>query len=193
VRKRFAVGIAVLLAAVWFAPNRLWYRDRRPTLAGRWLNRLWVGASSLGLTPATWPGDPPGGTVTLEVAGRRSGRVRANVVTWVEQEGQRYLVSMLGEGAEWVRNVRAAGGAATVRHCGRRAVQLEDVPVQLRAPILKAYVKRTRISTEQHLGVGPDEPLEAFKRIAAKHPVFRIRDPRSGPDAPVRRVEGAHP
>jgi deazaflavin-dependent oxidoreductase (nitroreductase family) len=56
------------------------------------------------------------GPVTLEVRGRRSGRPRSNMVTWVEHEGDRYFVSMLGEGSEWVRNLRAAGGATiTVR------------------------------------------------------------------------------
>lgn len=163
-----------MLGLWWFAPNGLWYRHRRPTLAGRWLNRIWVGASSLGLTPSIWPGDPPGGTVTLEVQGRRSGKTRANVVTWVEYDGHRYLVSMLGPEAEWVRNARAAGGAATIRHRGRRAVRLEEVPVEQRAPILKAYVKRTRIATERHLGLSPDEPVAAFDGIAANHPVFRI-------------------
>jgi hypothetical protein len=81
---------------------------------------------------------------------------------------------MLGERSDWVRNARAAGGEAWIRHGGRKAVHLEDVRVEQRAPLLRAYLKRTAISTAYHLGVEPDAPIEEFERIAPNHPVFRI-------------------
>jgi hypothetical protein len=60
-------------------------------------------------------------------------------------EGQQYLVSMLGDKAQWVLNVRAAGGKAVI-HSGRRTtVQIEEVPPDQRAPILKAYLERDPI------------------------------------------------
>src|ERR1035441_1327877 len=55
---------------------------------------------------------------------------------------ERYLVSMLGENADWVRNARASAGAAVLRHRRTERVRLEDVPVSRRAPILKAYLQR---------------------------------------------------
>ncbi len=174
------LAIALLLAAFWFAPKRWFYRDRRPTRAGKALNGFWSWAAGRGLTPETWPGEPVGGTISLEVRGRRSGRPRTNVVTWVEQDGARYLVSMLGDHVDWVRNARAAGGEAVIRHGRRRPVRLEEVPVELRAPVLQAYLKRTAMATREHLGLDPDAPLEEFARIAPRHPVFRIVEDAEG-------------
>lgn len=138
---------------------------RRPGLLVRWMNRALGWLASLGLTPRD--------TVTIETRGRRTGRPRVTPVTWVEVEGQRYLVSPRGE-SEWVRNVRAAGGEAVLRHRGSRAVRLEEVAVERRAPILKAYFRKTKLATRQHFGLDPDAPLEEFERIAPRHPVFLI-------------------
>jgi hypothetical protein len=57
------------------------------------------------------------GTRTLAVRGRRSGRELRVPVVPVEHGGARYLVSVRGE-AEWVRNLRAAGGEAELRGKG---------------------------------------------------------------------------
>jgi len=48
--------------------------------------------------------------MTLEVRGRRTGRTVSLPVVVADYGGARYLVSMLGENANWVRNVRAANG-----------------------------------------------------------------------------------
>jgi hypothetical protein len=40
-----------------------------------------------------------------------------------------YLVSMLGERCDWVQNVRAADGRATLRHGRAVACRLAEVPV----------------------------------------------------------------
>jgi deazaflavin-dependent oxidoreductase (nitroreductase family) len=129
------------------------------------MNRVFSWLASLGLTPSD--------TVTIEVEGRRTGRARSNVVTRVEHGGARYLVSPRGE-SEWVRNVRAAGGRASIRHRGRKHVRLEEVPAAARAPVIQAYLKKTAAATRQHFGIGPDAPVEEFERIAHRHPVFRI-------------------
>ena len=115
----------------------------------------------------------PSDTITPEVKGRRSGMTRSNVVTWVEQDEERYLVSPRGE-TEWVRNVRAAGGDAVIRRRGRQTVRLEEVTAEQRAPIIKAYRKKTAKATQQHFGVDPKAEIEEFEAIAARHPVFRI-------------------
>ncbi|KKL75081.1 hypothetical protein LCGC14_2058450, partial [marine sediment metagenome] len=85
----------------------------------------------------------------------------------------RYLVSPRGE-AEWVRNVRAAGGDAVIRHGRRQRVRLEEVAAEQRALILKAYLGENALSTRQHFGLDPKAELAEFERIAARHPVFRI-------------------
>jgi len=79
---------------------------------------------------------------TLEVTGRKSGRTISLPVVMAVVDGQRYLVSMLGEDVNWVQNVRAAGGRAVLRSGGREEVQLEEVPADQRAPILRAYLQR---------------------------------------------------
>ncbi|HLA19300.1 MAG TPA: nitroreductase/quinone reductase family protein [Dehalococcoidia bacterium] len=138
---------------------------RRPMKLTQIMNRFVSWLASLGLMPSD--------TVTLEVKGRRSGSVRSNVVTWVEHEGSRYLVSPRGE-SEWVRNLRAAGGDAVLRHRGRRPVRLEELPAEERAPIIQVYLRKTARATRQHFGVDPKAGLEEFEAIAARHPVFRI-------------------
>lgn len=138
---------------------------RRPMKLTRVMNRFVSWLASLGFTSSD--------TVTLEAKGRRSGRVRSNPVTWVDHEGERYLVSPRGE-SEWVRNVRAAGGEAVIRHRGRQAVRLEEVPAEKRAPIIQAYLSKTARATQQHFGVDPKAEPAAFDAIAAKHPVFRV-------------------
>jgi deazaflavin-dependent oxidoreductase (nitroreductase family) len=138
---------------------------RRPMKLTQTFNRFVSWLASLGVTSSD--------TVTLEVKGRRSGRVRSNPVTWVEHDGERYLVSPRGE-SEWVRNVRAAGGDAEIRHRGRQRVRLEEVPAEERAPIIKAYLEKTATATRQHFGVDPKAELAEFEAVAARHPVFRI-------------------
>ena len=138
---------------------------RRPTKLMQALNRFVGWLASRGLTPSD--------TTTLEVKGRRSGMIRSNVVTWVEQDEERYLVSPRGE-SEWVRNVRASDGDAVIRRRGGQKVRLEEVPAEERAPIIKAYLAKTAMATRQHFGVDPKAEIREFESIAARHPVFRI-------------------
>lgn len=80
---------------------------------------------------------------------------------------------MLGEGVGWVKNVRAAGGRAALRHGRREDVLLEEVPVGLRPPVIQAYLRRAP-GGRPHLPVDKDAPLEEFQRIAPEIPVFRV-------------------
>ncbi len=168
--------LGLVLAGGLFLPTSWFYRNGRRTRLGRATHRFMSWLSSLGL--------PPSWLVALEVRGRRSGRVTSTALVVGEHEHQRYLVSMLGERSEWVRNVRAAGGDAVIRHGRREAVRLEEVPIEQRAPIIKsylrrapvlrAYLKKTSISTHRHLGLDHNAPIQEFERIGADYPVFRI-------------------
>jgi len=80
---------------------------------------------------------------------------------------------MLGEDVQWVRNVRAAGGRAVLRNGDLESVRLEEVPVEKRAPILKAYLQRAP-GARPHVPVKKDAPLAEFENIAAAFPVFRV-------------------
>ena len=138
---------------------------RRPSKLVQWMNGFMSWLASIGIGPSRM--------ITLEVNGRRSGRPRGAVLNIVEYEGQRYLVSPRGE-SEWVRNVRAAGGQAAIRHGGREQVKLLEIGAEERAPIIQKYLKENTLSTKAHFGIEPDAALEAFQRIAGLHPVFRI-------------------
>jgi deazaflavin-dependent oxidoreductase (nitroreductase family) len=144
---------------------RWFYRGWRPTRLGRSVNRVQGWWSSLGL--------PPGFMATLEVRGRKSGRRRSTPVVITTVEGRRYLVSMLGPGSDWVKNVEAQGGNAVLRHGRRRRVQLTRVPSEERAPILREYV-RIAPSGRQHFPLAVGAPLSEFEAIADRYPVYRI-------------------
>ncbi len=141
------------------------YRGRRPNWIARLLNRVGAAVASLGVTHNLME--------TLEVTGRKSGRTVSFPVVIAIIDGQRYLVSMLGERAQWVRNVRAAGGRAVLRSGGRKEVHLEEVPVDQRAPILKTYLQRAP-GARPHVPVNKDATLAEFEKIADAFPVFRV-------------------
>jgi hypothetical protein len=88
-------------------------------------------------------------------------------------DSDRYLVSMLGEEVDWVRNVRAAGGNATLPHGAREEVRLEEVAADRRVPVLKAYLKRAP-GARSHLPVPKDAPLSEFEQVSSRYPVFRV-------------------
>lgn len=122
--------------------------------------------------------------VTLEVRGRRSGRLISVPVVIADYQGERYLVAMLGRGANWVRNVEAARGAAVIRHGRREAVTLGPVDPDARAPILRRYLELAP-GARAHIPVDQRASLSEFEGIAAEYPVFRITQPQSGDDRDV--------
>jgi deazaflavin-dependent oxidoreductase (nitroreductase family) len=111
--------------------------------------------------------------VTLEVRGRKSGRLISFPVVVADYEGERYLVAMLGRTANWVRNVEAANGLAVLRHGHREAVNLEPVAPDARPPIVRRYLALAP-GARAHLPVDQRAPLTEFERIAPDYPVFRI-------------------
>lgn len=110
---------------------------------------------------------------TLQVRGRRSGKTIAVPVVIADHDGERYLVSMLGEDANWVRNVKHAGGRAALKRRGVQQVSLVDLPPAERAPILKRYLA-VAPGARPHFPVDRHAPLTDFAAIAADYPVFRI-------------------
>jgi deazaflavin-dependent oxidoreductase (nitroreductase family) len=150
----------------WYYRGKQWlYRGQRAGRIARMINRLWaIAASKTAMS---------NGLVALEVIGRKSGRVISFPLVMVTLDGQRYLASMLGDNTQWVRNVRAAGGAAVLRNGGREDVRLEEISVDQRAPILKAYLQAAP-GARPHVRVDKDAPLAEFEEIVATHPVFRL-------------------
>ena len=111
--------------------------------------------------------------VTLEVTGRRSGRAISFPLVMAVLGGERYLVSMLGTDVAWVRNVQAAAGQAVLHHGRTEPVRLEELAIEKRAPVLKAYLQRAP-GARPHIPVDKDAPLAEFEAIAAQIPVFHF-------------------
>ena len=145
------------------------YRGGRPSRFAQMQNRLSAVAFSAGLMPSR--------AGALEVRGRRSGKVVSLPVVIADYEGERYLVSMLGSDANWVRNLEADGGRAELRHGRRESVSLVEVDPALRAPILRRYLA-VAPGARPHIPVDRKAPLRDFEAIAADYPVFRI-EPRA--------------
>jgi deazaflavin-dependent oxidoreductase (nitroreductase family) len=127
-----------------------------------------------GLAIAASAGLGPTRLVALEVRGRRTGRVRSFPVEVADYEGERYLVAMLGQDTNWVRNVRATKGRVALRHRRREAVHLEAVDPVARAPILRRYLP-VAPGARPHIPVDRRAPLAQFEEIAEQYPVFRVR------------------
>jgi deazaflavin-dependent oxidoreductase (nitroreductase family) len=160
---------AVFFTLPWTLPHSwykaLFYPGGRPNALARRINSAQARLTARGLLPALM--------VALETRGRRSGKPCLVQLVAADVGTERYLVSMLGENADWVRNVRASAGAAVLRHRRTETVRLEEVAVSQRAPILKAYLQRAP-GGRPHFDVGPDSPLAEFEKVAARYPVFRI-------------------
>ena len=152
------------------ALKRWMYRGGRPNQLTKIINKGWAFIHALGIFPDY--------LVTLEVLGRQSGeRIRFPLAMTV-MNGERYLVSMLGENANWVRNVRAAGGKARLVHGITEEVHLQEIDVSQRAPIIKAFLAHAP-GARPHIPVAKDAPVSEFETIASRYPVFRIEAARS--------------
>ena len=157
-----------------FSADRLraMYAGGRGDATARRFSHLWAAVFGLGLMPRRW--------VTLQVPGRRSGKLTRFPLGMADLSGRWYLVPMLGEGCNWVRNVRAADGRVILRR--RRAVpcRLTEVPVPERAPVIRRYLQKVP-GARPHIPVDRHAPMADFEAIAPRYPVFLVSS------APVRR------
>ena len=115
------------------------------------------------------------GSRVLEVPGRKTGAPRRTPVNLLELEGELYLVSPRGN-TQWARNLRVAGSGRLL--VGRRseAFAATELGDDDKLPVLRAYLRRWNWELGRFFeGVGPDSPDGELRRIAPRHPVFRIR------------------
>jgi deazaflavin-dependent oxidoreductase (nitroreductase family) len=145
--------------------DRWMYRGARPNRVARAFNAPWAKLSAVGV----WPDR----MVTLRVPGRHTGQSASVPLVVATYQGERYLVSMLGQQANWVQNVRAANGEVTLQHGRSEQVRLVEVDPAERAPILRRYLE-VAPGARAHIPVHRKAPVEDFAAIAAMFPVFRI-------------------
>jgi F420H(2)-dependent quinone reductase len=160
---------------------RAMYAGGRADATARRFARLWSAAFGLGLSPRRW--------VALEVAGRRTGRLVRFPLGMADWNGQWYLVSMLGEDCNWVRNVRAADGKAVLQRRRAVACQLAEVPAVERPEIIRRYLQKVP-GGRPHIPVSKDAPLPEFEAISPRYPVFRVIALDGRLPGPGRRARG---
>ena len=153
-----------MLGGMVGAFQRWQYHDGRPVWSARISNRLGALAIAAGIGPSR--------AATLEVRGHKSGRTISFPVVVADYEGERYLVSMLGHNANWVRNLRA-DSHAVLRHGQREEVELVEDASDHRAAILRRYLELAP-GARPFFPVDRRAPLEDFERIVDQYPVFRV-------------------
>jgi deazaflavin-dependent oxidoreductase (nitroreductase family) len=129
-----------------------------------------------------------GSFVLLTVRGRKSGKPIETPIAIFVQEGKRYLITPYGV-VNWVRNLRAAGGEATITRSRRtekiHAIELEPVAA---APIFREAVRSgppgipavlirgyRSLFVLPYLDVTANASLEEFEREVLTHPVFLVQ------------------
>ena len=112
----------------------------------------------------------------LSVPGRKSGKLHTTPVSPLTVDGERYIISGL-EDADWVKNARIAGWGILVRGQEQERVNLFELPLQERAPVLRAFpreVPRGVRFFRQLYGISGTP--EEFGALASRCPVFRVEE-----------------
>ena len=144
--------------------QRWQYRDGRPGWSARLSNRLGAIAFAAGIGPSQ--------AATIEVRGRKTGRKISFPIVVVPYERDRYLVAMLGDKTNWVRNVRADSHAVLLQRTRANVSLVEDFSGS-RAPILRRYLELAA-GARPFFPIDRRAPLGDFERIVKDYPVFRV-------------------
>ena len=140
----------------------------------RWLgpaNRVIIALQHRGLVIGTMR--------LLSVPGRKSGRMRTTPVSPLTVDGRRYIIAGL-DGADWVKNARAAGWGVLARGRKEERVSLVELPVEERAPVLREFPLKVPHGVQFFrtlYGVSGDP--EEFAALAPHCPVFLVEEARS--------------
>jgi deazaflavin-dependent oxidoreductase (nitroreductase family) len=140
------------------------YRGGRPNDRARAIQQRFMLVARTGLAPFS---------AVLEVVGRRTGRPIQLPVVVIRVRGARYVVSMLGPTANWVRNVQAAQGRAVLWRGRRRPVRLVQVEPEEAAPVLRRYLLIAR-SGAVHMDITRGSTHAELVAAAPRYPTFRI-------------------
>ncbi|GAA1259203.1 nitroreductase family deazaflavin-dependent oxidoreductase [Pseudonocardia aurantiaca] len=137
----------------------------------RWLkplNRVLMGLQRTGLGMKDLP--------VLTVPGRRSGKPRSTPLSVLDEGGERYLLEGF-PGADWARNVRAAGGLGTLSVGKRREqVRLVELDAEEAVAILRLWPERLPDGAKIMADAGVVEAVtpEAFEAVVGTCGVFRV-------------------
>lgn len=114
------------------------------------------------------------GSRVLAVKGRKSGQWRTTPVNLLTVDGKRYLFAPRGQ-AEWVRNIRVAGGGQLRLGSKIEEIRVAELPDAEKPPIIRAYLKRWSWEVGKFVdGLTKDASDEQILAVAPGFPVFRI-------------------
>ncbi|MBW0014933.1 nitroreductase family deazaflavin-dependent oxidoreductase [Mycobacterium sp.] len=132
-------------------------------------NKVFIQMSRLGMS---FGGESP---VVMTVRGRKSGRDRSTPVTPMTVDGERYVVGGF-PGADWVRNVRAAGEVTLTRGRKHERVRMVELSPDDARPILRAFPAEvpTGVGFMKRAGLITDGRPEEFEALAGLCAVFRF-------------------
>lgn len=87
----------------------------------------------------------------------------------VDVDGARYIVAAFAKAA-WVANVRAAGEATLTRGSRVERVQLVELPISARGPVLRAFLEQVPGGRRFFESAQHDDVVAAAER----YPVFQV-------------------
>lgn len=137
----------------------------QPTMLSRRYNWLMTRLVPLGL--------PLGRTALLTIPGRRSGEPRTTPVVIETHDGMRWVWSPYGE-VDWVKNLRAAGGARVTWRGRTETIQATELDPASAAPLLRRTLATAPSFIRRQCAVTADSPMDDLERAVADHPVFRL-------------------
>jgi deazaflavin-dependent oxidoreductase (nitroreductase family) len=145
----------------------------KPPLKPPWwlkpANKLFIQLSRLGLS---FGGESP---VVLTVPGRKSGTPRSTPVTPMTVDGKRYVVGGF-PGADWIRNVRAAGEVTLRRGRTLEHLRMVELSADDARPFLRAFPNEvpTGVGFMKRSGLVKEGRPDEFEALAGICPVFRL-------------------
>ena len=134
--------------------------DRKPWRL-KLVNPLFMMLTRLGL--------PVGIVYVLTVRGRKTGKPYSTPVSVFTLDGQRYIVSH--STWDWVKNARATREGMLRRGHRTEAVQLIELPLNQRIPVIRAFPKLVPHGVS-FFGLPPDP--DAFEQAAPRITAFRV-------------------
>jgi deazaflavin-dependent oxidoreductase (nitroreductase family) len=134
------------------------------------MNKIFMTAMRLGL--GSVGGEFP---EVLTVPGRKSGKPRSTPITPFTVDGRRYVVGGF-PGADWVRNVRAAGVVTLTKGRRSQAVRAVELSAEDARPLLRAFpvLVPTGVSFMKNAGLITEGKPEEFEALAGRCAVFRF-------------------